>query len=241
MQCVDGGSSSGVGDRDIDQLLASAQQYMNAGDLAMAKEVCHEIMKREPSHPEAYNRLGIIAFLEEHYAVALEFIKTAIQFNDQIADYHFNLFLCDFKLNDFVDAEAALRKTIDLAPEHLEANMQLGLLLSAQGQFDEAAPFYEKVLMIGPLENAEAHARLGEAYLHLDRRDLALTEANTAHNLDGDNQMALQVIFALLMIENKPEEALDYGERLIKLDPQNGEFRKNLDIAYKQIAAQEML
>ncbi len=236
MELVNGSGPSGEENCNVDDLLASAQKYMEAGQFVEAKEICHDILKKSPTHSEPYNRLGVIAFHEEQYEIALEFIKTAIQFNDKAPDYHFNLYLCHNKLGDSGGAETALRRTIELEPEHIEANMQLGLLLSSLGLFAIVAPFYEKVLHLQP-NNAEAHARLGETYTHLNNIELALTEANTALELDSDNQTALQTIFALMLVQNKPEEALDYGEKLVKLDPQNGEYRKNLDIAYKQIVS----
>jgi tetratricopeptide (TPR) repeat protein len=73
---------------------------------------------------------------------------------------------------DLHQIESLLRRAITLDPKLAEARLQLGNLYSDQTQYAEAIPEYVKALE----ENsnlADAHYRLGQAYVHTSQKDKA--------------------------------------------------------------------
>jgi len=71
---------------------------------------------------------------------------------------------------DFVQIESLLKTSIELDPKFPEAHLQLGNLYSEQKRYSDAAPHYERALAVNA-DLADAHYRLGQAYVHLGKRD----------------------------------------------------------------------
>jgi tetratricopeptide (TPR) repeat protein len=73
---------------------------------------------------------------------------------------------------DVRQIESLLKRSIELDPSFPEARLQLGNLYSDQHKYADAVPLYERALQ----ENgnlADAHYRLGQAYVHIGQRDRA--------------------------------------------------------------------
>src|SRR5215469_10105711 len=71
--------------------------------------------------------------------------------------------------------ESLLRKSIALNPSSGEAHLQLGNLYSQRKQYGEAVPEYQEAIKLST-DLADAHFRLGQAYVHLGQKDLAQKE-----------------------------------------------------------------
>lgn len=96
---------------------------------------------------------------------------------------------------DFGQIESLLKMAVELGPKFPEARLQLGNLYSDQKKYLEAAPQYEQALKENT-DLADAHYRLGQAYVHLGRRDEAQQQLQVyqklraAHLADLDKQRA---------------------------------------------------
>ena len=73
---------------------------------------------------------------------------------------------------DTAQVEALLKKAVVLDPGLAEAHQQLGNLYSDQKKYGEAIPEYLAALQHNP-EMADAHYRLGQAYVHTGQKDRA--------------------------------------------------------------------
>src|SRR5208282_4766444 len=65
-----------------------------------------------------------------------------------------------------------LKNSINLDSKLAEAHLQLGNLYSDQGKYAEAVPEYLLALELNP-DLADAHYRLGQAYVRTGQKDLA--------------------------------------------------------------------
>jgi tetratricopeptide (TPR) repeat protein len=96
---------------------------------------------------------------------------------------------------DLHQIEALLKKALSLDPKLGEAFLQLGNLYSDQGQYAESIPEYEKALENNP-DLADAHYRLGQAYVHTHEKDKAQAQfqvyqgLRAQHLADLDKQIA---------------------------------------------------
>src|SRR6185503_8489746 len=68
--------------------------------------------------------------------------------------------------------EGLLKKSVELDPKFPEAHLQLGNLYSDQKKYETAVPEYERAIALNG-DLADAHYRLGQAYVHLGRKDEA--------------------------------------------------------------------
>lgn len=73
---------------------------------------------------------------------------------------------------DLHQIELLLKTAAALDPKFAEAHLQLGNLYSEQNKYAEAVPEYEKALEHNP-DLADAHYRLGQAYVHTGAKDRA--------------------------------------------------------------------
>jgi tetratricopeptide (TPR) repeat protein len=73
---------------------------------------------------------------------------------------------------DFQQIETLLKKSIELDPKSAEPRLQLGNLYSDQKKYELAIPLYERALALNA-DLADAHYRLGQAYVHVGRKDEA--------------------------------------------------------------------
>ena len=76
---------------------------------------------------------------------------------------------------DFGDVEALLRRAVALDPRLAQAHLQLGNLAFDQKRYAESIPEYERALEIDS-SMADAHYRLGQAYVHTGQKDRAQKE-----------------------------------------------------------------
>ncbi len=96
---------------------------------------------------------------------------------------------------DFQQIETLLKKSIDLDPKFAEPRLQLGNLYSDQKKYELAIPLYERALALNA-DLVDAHYRLGQAYVHVGRKDEAQQQLTvyqklrTQHLADLDRQRA---------------------------------------------------
>ena len=89
-------------------------------------------------------------------------------------NFHYNQGLNFFKKGLLQKYETSYRSAIQLNPNHLDAHMQLGLLLSKMLRFEEATTHFQVICDTDP-NNAHAHAALWEALSVLGRRKEAIS------------------------------------------------------------------
>jgi tetratricopeptide (TPR) repeat protein len=96
---------------------------------------------------------------------------------------------------DFGQIETLLKKSIELDPKFAEPRLQLGNLYSDQRKYELAIPLYQGVLALNA-DLADAHYRLGQAYVHIGKKDEAQQQLavyqklRTQHLADLDRQRA---------------------------------------------------
>ena len=86
---------------------------------------------------------------------------------------------------DFADAEAHLRKAIELKSDFAEAHFRLGLLFSAQGRIADSLGEFLRACEFDP-EMPEAHYHLGLAYSKLGEKEKAEKEFRLQHRLRAE-------------------------------------------------------
>jgi len=96
---------------------------------------------------------------------------------------------------DLHEVEALLKKSIELDPSLAEAQLQLGNLYSDQSHYAQAIPYYKRAIALNS-DLADAHYRLGQAYVRTNQKDLAQPELElyqklrAQHLADLDKQRA---------------------------------------------------
>ena len=72
---------------NVDAALESAISSHEAGDLLVAGEKYLEILKADPSHPDANHNLGLLAVKTGQFTHALTLFQTAIKTNPRVEQF----------------------------------------------------------------------------------------------------------------------------------------------------------
>ena len=115
---------------NVDAALESAISSHEAGDLLIAGEKYLEILKADPSHPDANHNFGLLAAKLGEPAMGVQFLRTAIETNPTIADYWVSIINTLIEIDDVENAKLAIEKAKEVGHnsevfEKLEANIEL--------------------------------------------------------------------------------------------------------------------
>lgn len=122
-----------------------------------------------------------------------------------------------------------LRKALKLDPAHAQGWSDLGMMLHASGEWDQAEIALEKALDLAP-GLAAAHLNLGNVLSDLGQKIRAERHYREALRLQPRLGAALNNLSKLLLTAGKPAEAEEMAQRLIALAPQNA-------LGHSQLAA----
>lgn len=117
----------------VQALLEAGAAHGRAERMGEAERAFLEVLRREPSNPDALNLLGLIAYRRTHYDTALAYFDDALRCRGDVAEFHANRGLALQDLGRPGDAEAAYRRAIDLAPHVQRYASMLLFLLSQAG------------------------------------------------------------------------------------------------------------
>ena len=95
---------------NVDAALESAIASHEAGDLIVAGEKYLEILKEDPSHPDANHNFGLLTVKLGEPAMGVQFLRTAIETDPTVADYWISIINTLMEIKDFENAKVALEK-----------------------------------------------------------------------------------------------------------------------------------
>ena len=114
---------------------------------------------------------------------------------------------------------------VDRAPEHLRFQDKLATAYSEDGQLQAAISIYDTILEANP-KFATSYNNRGFARALLGDLDGAEADFLAALRLDPDETFALANLASLSANTDRKAEARPYVQRLIRLDPENQNYRR---------------
>jgi len=127
-------------------------------------------------------------------------------------------------------AETAHREVIELRSEYWRGHDALGVFLSSQGRYDEAAAEFASVTQIAP-GNAHAYRNLGAMYYYLDRLDDAAETFERAVELSPD-YTTYSNLATLHFARARYADAAAMYERALAIDDSDYRVWGNLGSSY---------
>lgn len=149
-----------------------------------------------------------------------------------------------FHLPDGIKAVAALRKSIEMVPEHREANgdtayFYLGKIYEVEGRLESAIELYSKALTLWP-EDEESLIGRGSCFYARGHFDNALAdfEKVLAFPPDGRNVNPADLYYGLGLCHFQKKEyqkALEYAKRALESSPDYDEYVYHLKTVMKAV------
>jgi len=217
----------------IAEALRIAIGHQQAGRLAEAEQIFHQVLAAAPEHPDALHQLGIAALRGSRLDEAAQWIERAIAAHPAPAFYS-NLGLVYREQHRFAAALAAFQKAIELQPNYAQGFNNLGLCQQNLEQFDEARASYERAIVLRP-EMVEAHVNLGILLQQRGHRDESLACYRRAIALQPSYALAHGNLGTLLRELGQRDEARAAYETALKLDPNYVATYNNLGTLLKEM------
>jgi Tfp pilus assembly protein PilF len=133
---------------DVLHLLAGIRGRL--GDHAGAVDAARQALQARPDDATFCCTLGKQLAAIGQLDAAIETLEHACALQPGLAMAWYNLGVLQVRAVRFGEAEAALRKTLELAPDNLPARLQLAELLKMAGHVDAAAASWREVLASHP-------------------------------------------------------------------------------------------
>lgn len=211
----------------MSQSLALALEHHEAGRLTEAAEIYREILRAEPTNPDALHFLGLVALQSGRHRDAIDLIERAHRHGRAHASSLNHLGMAYRASNRPRDAKRCFTKAIALKPDDAGAHCNLGNALKDLGRPLEAERSYRRSLALDP-RAAEAHYNLGNLLLALARTDEAAEAYRQAIGCRADHAPAHNNLGIALAAGRRWEEAERSYREALRFDPSYKEAHHNL-------------
>jgi tetratricopeptide (TPR) repeat protein len=184
--------------------------------LESAKDHYARALQQDPSQPIYYVRLGGTYILLGNFEQALVVFQRAAERFSQNADMHYFVALAARGAADYERAEAALRKSLSLQPNHVDALALLGAILSDRGDTAAAEKFLRRAIALND-KHFNAYHDLGRLLVRIRRYSEALPvlqRAATLQPTDADVHYQLYVTLSRLKRNEEADRELTIHKRL---------------------------
>jgi eukaryotic-like serine/threonine-protein kinase len=229
--------------RNADALTGIAHSYESAGRLADAEAAYKKAIALRPDYWDGYNSLGLFYDRQSKYADAISQLQHAIEITPDNAQAYSNLgavYLDTGDTKNFPQAEAALKKSIELSPSY-GAYANLGYLYDSQHRYSDSAAALEHAVQLNQNDYL-VWANLASAYENLnddaglararDKELPLLEQAAQSNPRDAGIQSRLALLYAQ---EKLREKALARVQTSLALAPDDPDVLENVGEAYETV------
>src|SRR3954454_1074029 len=194
-------------DKHLEELLRSAQAYIDAAKYSDAVPALREAIRLDRSMTGAHYQLGYCYWRLGRYEEARYAFESELKFEPPDPYSHY-----------YLGRIAASRGKIAVAIEHLDQVVRihavldvyerLGALYLDSGKLAEAIQNFETAVRMHP-DRGEAHYRLGRAYLRAGRTADAQQQFALTKELKSEDQQAIQQLLNCerMLAAGRTEEA----------------------------------
>ncbi|QDU11986.1 tetratricopeptide repeat protein [Gimesia aquarii] len=212
------------------ELLATAVQQHQAGNLPLAEELYREVLKHDPSQADALHLLGVVYLHLKQYKKSIDFITRAICQNDGIGSFFSNRGAACKGLGHFQDAVSNYERAIELEPDNPSFHYNLGITLASSGKKEKARDAYRKAIQLKS-NYVDALINLGNLLLEEDD-DLeeAITLCRQVVKLAPNIHTAHFNLANAYAKSEAPEAAEESYQQALKLVPNHIDTLKNYSV-----------
>jgi Flp pilus assembly protein TadD len=125
----------------VDEEFKTALEHFQAGRHALADSICQQLTTLAPEFAGAWHLRGVLAGVGQRPDLAEQFIARAIKLQPSVAQFHFNLAGALQQQKKFEAAKAAYIRCLQLAPQHVAALRNLGIIHLQQSDPKSAISF----------------------------------------------------------------------------------------------------
>ena len=182
-----------------------------------------------PADINLLNSLGVAFGVDACLDKAMEFFEKARKINPEEVMVIHNIGLIH-RINDKNDSALAyLKKAHGINPDVFEIELLLGHLMFKEKKFELAMPHLDAAIRLKP-ESGTAFRIKGQIFLEREDAPGAATQFNQAVKLNPNDPQALSGYARAMALQKKNLSiALSFAKKSLDLDPENKQYRQNLE------------
>ncbi|MBI1177647.1 tetratricopeptide repeat protein [bacterium] len=210
----------------LSDMLSLGNYLLKQDQLTDAENAYRRAVEINPDDEDAHFNLGLALARQKKYEDAAKEYNEALKIYPDYVEVKNNLANTLIELGRTNDAIAQLEEAIQLNPDYVQGLNNLGRLRAVEGEFDKAEKLLKHAAELDP-KNFGVQFNLGSFYLQKHDAPAAVTSFESAHKLQPDNLLALNLLAKSLTIAGKPEQALSYLTNSLATHPDSPELLFN--------------
>jgi len=166
----------------VEQQLQSADEHERAGRLGEAEKICRSILAQNPNHPEALNRLGMLALRTARIEAAIAAFSKAIESRPNWAAPRINLGQLFREQGRMEETCLAFQQAVQCEANNVEALSYFATALADLHRFQEATTAIDRASVLSP----------NSALIH-EARGMILSRAGRGAEAVGSFRRAVEI------------------------------------------------
>ncbi|MGB2868821.1 MAG: tetratricopeptide repeat protein [Bacteroidota bacterium] len=211
--------------------------YLETKRDSLAAVTFEESLKRDTTQAALYGDVGAIWMKLRQWSRAADNFARRFGIDSTASSAYINYSLCMMALEDFEKSSWALEQAIQQNPQYPPAYTKLGLSYFQQKKYPEARKAYETAVKVIDTAETKYRSELAEASrmtgltLLLEKKfeDGIPFLRKSLQYKDDDAQTHVWLAQALQNAQKRDEAIKEY-KRVLKIDPNNKEAKKGLEI-----------
>ena len=222
----------------LDPALVHAKLLFAKGSVPEAGRLTRSYLDSHPDSADGHFLLGLILFKEVKPKYSLAEYSAGAKYRD-LSAYDLEVVALNYVLlNDYMDADKWLSKSVQMDSHNWESWYYLGRTKYNENRFEEAVNAFQQSLKLAP-KNVKAEDNLGLSYDGLGRKQ----EAEQAYRdairwqselLEQDPGPYLD-LGILLGEQNRAQDAIPYLQQAVQISPQDPKAHEQLGKAFERV------
>jgi tetratricopeptide (TPR) repeat protein len=167
--------------------------------------------------------LGMSYYNLEDYGKAEKYLKDALSKNDKNAEAAYTLGHTYLELENEKSAISQYQKAVELEPTRSQWSYELGLIFYNQNDFKSALKYFDLAVSNGYNKTNDYFENYGFAQIYSGDSENGIKTLNTVMERKPNNKELLNNIAHALYETKKYNEALNYFQKLLDLNPKDAQ------------------
>ncbi len=224
-------------DEDIAELFRKGSEHYKEGRLPEAQDICQRILQKQ-QHPSAILILGMIAYQQREFEVAVERYQEFLEVNPNHAQAHYQLGLALNKLGRTELAIEHYEKSIAGAANNAAAHSHLADAYTKLKRWEEAIKAYQQVLALRA-EDVATTIKLGNVFFAAQLWAQSIPLYEQALAIQPDNALVHKNLGDSAHKLGQRQKALQSFEQALRLHPDYIDARIELALVLREMGRTE--
>lgn len=219
--------------KEVEQILKSAINFHQTGQLSKAKVDYETILKHQPTHPRTLVNLGLLEHQLGNSTLGLEHINKGLAVEPNHAKFLLNKGVVLQGMKQYRQAIECYHQATEIAPNSADGFNNLGACYKEIDQFEKAMTNCKKAIELNPAF-AEAHLNVGAVYQCYGDNEKAKNYYLDAIELGTQSSKAYSNLGSLYLQDKQHEDAIQAFKQALALAPNDYDAYISLARCYEE-------